>query len=69
MFGVRQTAKLEICNRMRAVAVGAVDIHNAWVDDLRARLEPKGLWEKTFGVRRSPPPKPSLEDMELGRSP
>lgn len=67
VFGVRQTAALEKCDYKRALGVAAMDLHNAYVDRLVAELRPPTLWERLAGKHPRPPPKPSLEDVELGR--
>ena len=42
---MRQTTKLELCDGKRALAVGALDLHNGYVDRLVNDLRPKHWWE------------------------
>lgn len=47
MFGARQTARLEVCEGKRKLAVDALDLHNAYVDKLVSELAPKkGFWDQ-----------------------
>ena len=51
VFGVQQTAKLEICDAKRALAVQAMETHNTYVDRLVRDLRPATFWERIFGKR------------------
>lgn len=66
VFGLRQTAQLEKCDYKRAVGVAAMQIHNRYVDRLVEELRPPTLWQRLAGKRPRDPPKPSLEDAEVG---
>lgn len=65
MFGIRQTAKLETCDRKRALGVAAMDLHNAYVDRLVDEVRPPTFWERIIGKHLKDPPKPTLDDAEV----
>ena len=48
VFGARQTAKLELCEGKRALAVDTMELHNRYVDSLQQKLDPPPWWKRVL---------------------
>lgn len=59
VHALQQVGELEVCDRKRALAVAAGDLHNMFVDKLVTDLRPARGWERVFGKR--PPKSTAME--------
>jgi hypothetical protein len=51
VHALQQVGELEVCDRKRALAVAASDLHNMAVDRLVTDLRPARGWERVFGKK------------------